>query len=495
VLAPQREARQVPEMRSEYFSGKKAAADSPSRAPEKYSAPISDASIAVLPFVNMSSDKEQEYFSDGLTEELLNQLAQIPQLRVIARTSSFSFKGKEVDVATIAKVLNVANVLEGSVRKSGDSLRITAQLIRTADSSHLWSKTYDRQLKDVFKVQDEIAGEVVASLKLTLLPVGTTVGAARTRNPEAHNYYLRGRQLATLATQDSLRQAIVEYQRAIELDPAYTAAYVQLAQAQAFTADLVADPVLQRKAQQSVEKALSLSPGNGDALATRGWLRSLFLWDWDGARSDFEAALAVNANSAPTLTRYSWLLAAMGRMPEAIAAAEKAISLDPLADQAATNLATFLLGTGRYEQSRVVCEQRLKTSAQDAFANLDLGEALVLEGKPAEALAAVANSATDIQGMGIKLTITSLAESALGHQRESTRALDELEKNHGAGFAFQVATVHAFRGEKDEAFQWLDRAYSQRDGGMAMIKYDPFLAPLRGDPRYAAMLRKLGLPE
>ena len=500
VLAPRHEAEKG-EKGSESFSGKKAAVDGSGRAPERDSDPLSpdplstDASIAVLPFVNMSSDKEQEYFSDGLSEELLNQLAQIPQLRVIARTSSFSFKGKEADVATIAKVLKVANILEGSVRKSGNSLRITAQLIRTSDSSHLWSKTYDREIKDVFKVQDEIAGEVVASLKLTLLPGRKTAVAGRTDNLEAHNHFLRGRQLASLATAESFGQAIVEYERAVELDAAYTTAYVNLAAAQVFAADLTADPIGQARAQRSIETALALSPGDPEALAIRGWMRSLFLWDWDGARSDFEAALAVNANSAITLSRYSWLLAAYGRLPEAIAAAEKAMVLDPLADQAATNLASFLLASGQYKKAREVASARLKNSEQDAFANLTLGESLVLDGKPAEALAAAVRSGGDAQGSGVRMTITALAEHALSHTQESSQALDALKKDHGAGFAFQVAEVHAWRGEKDQTFEWLDRAYSQRDGGMAMIKYDPFLAPLRSDPRYLALVHKLGLPQ
>ena len=458
-----------------------------------------DASIAVLPFVNMSSDKEQEYFSDGLSEELLNQLAQIPQLRVIARTSSFSFKGKEADVATIAKVLNVANVLEGSVRKSGNSLRITAQLIRTSDSSHLWSTTYDRQISDIFKVQDEIAGEVVASLKLTLLPDRKQAGSNRPDNIEAYNHFLRGREFAVLATSEGYRQAIAEYQRAIQLEPAYTNAYVNMASAQVMVADLSADPVGQTKAQREIEKALALSPGDAGALAIRGWMRSLFLWEWDGARTDFEAALAVNANNAATLVRYSWLLAALGRLPEAIAAAEKANKLDPLADQAATYYGMFLNASGQYAKARDVEEQRLKASGRDDFANLVYGEALVLEGKHALALAAMqpanADHSPDAEEVGVRLTITAMAEHALGHKQESEQALAELQKNYGAGFAFQIASVHAWRGEKDQAFEWLDRAYVQRAGGMAMIKYDPFLVSLRDDPRYADLVKKLGLPE
>jgi len=499
VLAPRRETAGTPGAGS--VPGRQTAAGAATPASDQASdaasrAIPSDSSIAVLPFVNMSSDREQEYFSDGLSEELLNQLAQIPQLRVIARTSSFSFKGKDVDVATIARTLNVAHVLEGSVRKAGNSLRITAQLIKAVDSSHLWSKTYDREISDVFKVQDEIAGEVVAALRLTLLPGRNPV---RTGNLDAYNHFLRGREFSSESNTESYRQAIEEYRRAIELDPGFTTAYVNLAAAQVFIADLTADPIGQTRAQQAIEKALALSPGDAEALAIRGWMRSVFLWDWDGARADFEAALAVNANDPATLIRYSWLLAAQGRLPDAITAAERAIALDPLTELAASNLGIFLNGSGRYAQAREVAERRLKVSGQDEFAALILGEALVLDGKPAEALAAMRNITDGSHGRtgieGVTLTVVAMAEHSLHHASASAQALDALKRTHAAGFAFQIATVLAWRGEKDEAFEWLDRAYSQRDGGMAMLKYDRFMLPLRADPRYASMLHRLGLPE
>jgi len=443
----------------------------------------------VLPFVNMSSDKEQEYFSDGLSEELLNQLAQIPQLRVIARTSSFSFKGKDVDVATIARALNVAHVLEGSVRKSATKLRITAQLIRAADSSHLWSQTYDRDPTDVFKVQDEIAAEVVSALRLTLLSARMPAAPSRTANPEAHDHLLRGLHLAARGTADSYRQAIAEYQRAIELDPGYASAYANLASATAFVADMSADPIGQMRAQQAVEKALALAPGDPEALATRGWMRSLFLWDWDGARADFEVALPARPNDAIALSRYSWLLAATGHLPEAIVSATKANALDPRAEQVAVFLGIYLNATGDHAAARKLAQQRLEISPEDAFANLVVGMSLLLDGKAADAVAAV-HSGTP----GVRLWIAALAEHALGREDESARALAELERDHASGFAYQVASAHAWRGEKDAAFQWLDRAFAQRDGGMAMIKYDPIIASLRDDPRYAAIVRKLGLP-
>jgi len=250
--------------------------------------------IAVLPFVNMSADKEQDYFSDGLSEELLNQLAQIPQLRVIARTSSFSFKGKEVDVATIAKALNVGNVLEGSVRKSANTLRITAQLVRTSDSSHLWSQTYDREMTDVFKVQDEIAGEVVAALKVKLLPTQQPTSLQRTSNSEAYEQFLIGTEARKHYNSESLQRSVAAFQRAVALDPNYANAYAALAEAQVFGADFTGSPtqraVAVKQAFVTVEKAVALAPDLAVGYGVRGTLRSRIAWDLKGARDEHQAS-------------------------------------------------------------------------------------------------------------------------------------------------------------------------------------------------------------
>ncbi len=265
-----------------------------------------DESIAVLPFVNMSSDKEQDYFSDGLSEELLNQLAQIPQLRVIARTSSFSFKGKEVDVATIAKALNVANVLEGSVRKSGNTLRITAQLVRASDSSHLWSQTYDRQMTDIFKVQDEIAGEVVAALKVKLLPTQQLPKTQRTSNPEAYEHYLLGMDILRQDRMQTSHLAAAEFQKAIALDPNYANAYVALANAQALAAEVASSPAQRaegiKQALATVEEAITLAPDLASGYSSRGYLRYSRAWDWPGAEADFKRALALDPHNAALLS-------------------------------------------------------------------------------------------------------------------------------------------------------------------------------------------------
>jgi TolB-like protein len=285
---------------------------------------VSSKSIAVLPFVNMSSDKEQDYFSDGLSEELLNQLAQVPQLRVIARTSSFSFKGKEVDVAAIARILNVANVLEGSVRKSANTLRITAQLVRASDSSHLWSQTYDRQLTDVFKVQDEIARDVVAALKVKLLPTQELPKTQRTNNPEAYEHYLLGMNISRQDRLETSQLVAAEFQKAIALDPGYANAYAMLSIAQVRGAD-VASSQAQRAAEikqalATIDQAITLAPDLALGYSRRGYLRYTRAWDWQGAAADFKRALTLDPNNAESLSSYSQSLFFNGHHEEAIRA-------------------------------------------------------------------------------------------------------------------------------------------------------------------------------
>ena len=320
-----------------------------------------DQSIAVLPFVNMSSDKEQDYFSDGLSEELLNQLAQIAQLRVIARTSSFAFKGKEVDVATIAKTLNVANVLEGSVRKSANTLRITAQLIRAADSSHLWSETYDREMSDVFKVQDEISREVVAALRVKLLPAQEPSHLQRTTNSEAYEQVLIGKEERKHGGSEAYQRAIAAFQRAVELDPDYANAYAGLARAQAFFADFSATPAERaaeiRIAFANADKAIELAPDLANGYWVRGLLRHRLSWDWKGAQADFEKATALSPNDVEAVY-YAQALFFSGRQNEAFAIDRKATTLDPLSSEAWVVLGWHHAFAGQNAEARAALKAR-----------------------------------------------------------------------------------------------------------------------------------------
>jgi serine/threonine-protein kinase len=448
------------------------------------------ASIAVLPFVNMSADPQQDYFSDGLSEELLNLLAQLPQLRVIARTSSFSFKGDKADVATIARKLNVDHVLEGSVRKSGNTLRITAQLIRSSDSSHLWSQTYDRELTDVFKVQDEIAAAVVAALKLHLLPAQAMNSARRSDNPEAYNQYLLGNEFLKRENPDDWRRAVAAYRRAIALDGKFAAAYAGLANSEGNLADMSGLKADMEQALADADRAVALAPELPDGHVVRGISRLSFKKDWAGAQADFEKALALSPGDSQVQIAYGRLMIAMGRVPEAIAASRKAVELDPLSSNAWDQLGRLHYAMGRYPDARQALDRALEISPDGDRARYHRGVTSLLEGKPLEALPFFRARGSAYGGVGI-----AMAQFSLGHARESQQALEDAIARYAQGAAYQIAEAYAWRGEKDKAFEWLDRAYDQHDGGLTFIKTDPLVASLVGDPRYVALMRKMGLPE
>src|SRR4249919_3110957 len=474
-----------------YFQGQPAFRPGPPAPPPFAPDPHS---IAVLPFVNLSPDREQAYFSDGLSEELLNMLGQVPQLRVIARTSSFSFKDKAVDVATIAKALNVASVLEGSVRKSGNLLRISAQLVRASDSTELWSASYDREITDVFKVQDEIAGAVVAALKVKLLPDQHVDNPHRTGNAQAYTLYLRGNQFLNRASSDGYRLAVDAYRQAIALDPGYAAAYAGLGVAEVYAADTAETSAENEAAKQrglaAADKAIALAPGLADGYTARGWMRSNFTWQWADAQADLERALAIDPSNSTVQRRYGQLLATQGRMADAIAAIRKSVALDPLSGPPWSNLGYYLLAAGQWDEARQVLQRALAINPESTYAQANLATLELLQGHADIALAMFRQNKDTFRPYGI-----ALAEHSLGHARESQLALDELIRDYAQDSAMQIADVYAWRGEREKAFQWLERAYAQRDGGMSDLAFDPLLVSLHADPRFGDLLRRIGLPQ
>jgi TolB-like protein/Tfp pilus assembly protein PilF len=461
--------------------------------PQQQSTPApaatTDNSIAVLPFADMSQGKDQEYFSDGLAEELLNLLAQIPELRVTARTSSFSFKGKDVDIAAIAKALNVAHVLEGSVRRSGNTVRITAQLVRASDSTHLWSKSYDREMTDIFKVQDEIAGEVVGALRLKLLPGGSKTETAST---EAYNKFLLGRQYNERSSPEGWTLAKVALEEAIALDPGYAAAYAGLAEAEAYAADY--EPTVQaidagkERALAAAERAIELAPEFADGYSARGYMRYSFRWDWAAAQADFERAVQLDPADATMWRRYSQLLGNRGREEEAIASMRRATELDPLSAPAWHSFGFILLQHGDHAPAREALERALAINPDYDYALMTLATLDIVQGNPRQALERVQRTTAIWRLYG-----TALAQHSLGDHAASRRALDELEQKHADGWAYQVAVIHAWRGDADQAFAWLERARAQHDGALVFTMRDPLLQSLRDDPRFAAFLATIGL--
>jgi TolB-like protein/Tfp pilus assembly protein PilF len=474
-----------------YLEQREAKAAAAAKATAAAAAPAIDPhSIAVLPFVDMSQGKDQEYFSDGLSEELLNLLAQLPQLKVIARTSSFSFKGKEADVATIARALNVAHVLEGSVRKSGNTLRVTAQLVRTSDSTHLWSQTYDRELTDVFKVQDEIAAAVVEALKVKLLPEQEISNRHRSSNAEAYNQYLLGNSFNDRGNPADWRRGVAAYRRAIALDPGFAAAYAGLAVSESLLADSAGDARMFQQAFDDVNKAIALAPDLADGYVVRGTGRLSSGRDLRGAKADYEKALALQPGRSAVQSNYARLLIALGRVPEAVAVTRRAIELDPLAAGSWSQLGRMLNFLGQYQPARDALDRALEISPESNVALFHRGMNELLQGRAAESLPFFRKAGTGYGGAG-----RAMAEHSLGHVEAAQRELDAEIAGYAQGAAYQIAEIYAWRGEKDKAFEWLERALAQNDGGLSFIKADPLVKPLHSDPRYAAFLRKLGLPE
>jgi TolB-like protein len=483
------------------FMPSRAATTAPASVPTAPSVPLLPAeppaagavaqnSIAVLPFADMSEKKDQGYFSDGLAEELIDQLAKIPGLHVIARTSSFSFKDKSADIPTIAKQLNVANVLEGSVRKAGNRLRVTTQLIRADSGEDLWSETYDRQLKDVFQVQDEIAGAVVSALKLKLAPGQQASNAHRTSNTEAYNQFLICKQFADRSKLDDYQRAVAACRKAIELDPGYAAAYAELAVAEALVSDRTVNPALLQQAQVTADKAIAMAPDEADGYAARGFMRR-YEWDWTGAQADLEKALALNPGDIRAQTRYGLLLGSLGRLPDAIAVIKKATSSDPLSSLSWDILGGELTESRQFAAAHEALQRALDIDPVSNYALANLGRLQLYENNAAQALATFRQIGDEVFGP----TGIAMAEHTLGHPEASQQALDPVIAKYANAAAYQIAEVYAWRGEKDLAFQWLDRAFQQRDGGMAQFKQDLTLASLRDDARFAAMMRKLKLPE
>ena len=457
---------------------------------------IPDKSVAVLPFVDMSEKKNQEYFSDGLSEELIDMLVKIPDLRVPARTSSFYFKGKQATIADIAKVLGVAHVLEGSVRKSGNHLRITAQLVRADSGYHLWSETYDRQLDDIFNVQDEIATAVVGALKLKLLDVPTAKDR-QTTNPAAHDQYLIGRRLLAGGNYAVDRNAAEAFRRAVNLDPNYASAWAGLAEAtlDALDADstLVAEfNAMRQEAQTAADKAIALRPDLPDGYIARGYIRSIDLKDFRGADQDFRRALSIEPENSEALFRYSnSVLMPTGRLDEAVAMATRAVKSDPLNADAWARLGGNQFYRGDYLAARESWQRSLEINPQQSWVASSVAYTFLLVGEPAKALPIAQRASSEV----FRLQGAALAEHDLGNVKEAEQRLSELIAKSADSGAYQIAEVYAWWADKDNAFQWLDRASVQHDGGLILVKVDPLLKSIRPDPRFKAFLRKMNLPE
>ena len=456
---------------------------------------LNNTSIAVLPFEDMSPAKDQEYFSDGFAEQLINDLARVAGLKVVARSSAFQFKGRNEDLRDVGRKLGVANVLEGSVLREGNHVRITAELIKTDDGFQLWSQTYDREIKGIFAVQDEISQAATQALQLKLLggngqPIAPNSSSTSSEAYQAYlqaNYFLgRGQ------SKEHLSKALAYADTAIKLDARYASAWALRATVQTLMAEagLTDDTEGFRKARHDAERAIALDPASTSGYLALARTQMTEDWDWDAAETSLSKAAALGPGSGEVFRVRSTQSEILGNLDEAIKLGEQANALDPLRSDAYLRLGYLLYAAGRYDEAWPKLQRALELNPQTAFAHADLGEVLVAEGKPQQALAEIEKEPLQWG----KLTGQALAYHALGRDQDSNAALAGLIAKYNNGAAYQIAEVYAFRGESDKSFDWLERAYKQRDGGLTEIKNDPLLKNLRHDPRYTELLKKMSLP-
>ena len=459
-----------------------------------------DSSIAVLPFANVSAEAENDYFCDGLAEELLNALAKIEGLKVAARTSAFSFKGKNIDASEIGKALRVNTILEGSVRKSGNRLRITAQLVNASDGYHLWSERYDRELQDIFDVQDEITLAIVDSLRLKLFGDRRAAVLRRyTENTEAYQLYLRGRFFWNKRTTNGYKQAIEYFEHAIELDPNYALAYSGIADcynASGFSFDLGSLPTndLASKAKAAALKALEIDDTLAEAHTSLAYAHLLFHWDWGAAENGFRRAIDLNPNYANAHHWYSHFLVAKARFGESLVHSELALELDPLSVVMHTHLGWHYLYGRQYDLAIDQLKKALCIDPEFLHAHWYLALAFEMSGLYPEAEAEFREALATSED-----TLTIEADSGhfyavSGQPEKAHEVLQKLSDSAGKAnvSSFEIALVHLGLGDREQAFRYLESSLRERSDMMVYLNVEPRLDPLRNDPRYADLARQVG---
>ncbi len=452
---------------------------------------VEKGSIAVLPFLDMSPKHDQDYFSDGLTEELLNVLAKVPGLRVAARTSSFAFKGKEVEVDSIGRALHVAHVLEGSVRTEGRHLRITAQLIDAGTGYHLWSDTYDRDLKDVFAVQGEIAQAITQQLRLRIAAGEAESGLAPTADPEVHALVLQAQPLFRAGTRESLAEAARMLEEAVRRDPGYARAHADLGAVYAQQAYYRWAPETERwygLGRAEAERALALDPREGRAHAVLGRIADLH-WDFAGAEAHYLRAIESNPSDARSHVLRAFLLIRLHRTAEALAEAERALALDPVSPSVIGNVGAMYGYVGQHEKALEMALLADRMQPGKVAAVLNLVYAYGVTGHPAEALQTAQRLMVLDSGT---MAIGAYAYAINGRRPEAERLMRVAEARWDDSPYFD-ATVYLALGQRDRALQLLDRAVTTREDYAADLGVDPAFNALHGDPRFQALLRKGGL--
>jgi serine/threonine-protein kinase len=476
-----------------FFLGRYTAGRATPRLSEMATASNALKSIAVLPLVNTSGDPSNEYFSDGLSEELIAVLTKVPDLKVIGRSSSFLFKGKSDDSRTIGERLGVAHLIEGSVRKQGDRVRIVAELINASDGRSLWSETYDREVKDIFAVQNEIATAVADQMKVKLLgQTARSEGTGSSENPAAHNAVLQADFYFQQQTADSVRRSISFLQEAVRLDPKYALAYAKLSQswrqyANSFAVDDASKAY--DEARQAADKAVSLAPDLPEVRMTVGLLAMNPALDFSGGEKEFRRVLQSSPNNAAAKNALTLSLVAQGRLAEAEVVCRETLSLDPLLTTLWFNLGRIALGTGRYKEAEEAFRKGLELQPSASRFHTFLATLDILLNRPARAMA---NAQLESEGFWRDYAM-ALVQQAQGDKAIADASLKDFIAKDSNGGAFQVAVLYAIRKEPDQMFRWLDTAYANRDSGIVQLAITPFFIPYYDDPRFIALCKKLNV--
>ena len=455
-------------------------------------------SIAVLPLINESGDPQQDYFSDGLSEELISALTQVRSLKVIGRSSSFRFRGKDQDdIASIAAKLGVATLLEGTVRKQNDHVRIVASLIRAADSSAMWSQTYDRQLQDVFAVQTEIATSVAGALKMTLL--GKTIESSDkppSGNLDAYNAMLQGRFYAARRNRADYLKAVDYFEQAIRLDPDYAMAYARLANAQQWFVDWIATGEERKtttpQARSNAEKALALDPQSAVAMGVLGINQAWSQFDLKTGEATLARAVQLDPTNAEAIYQHADVIGCLGRLDESVAIMRKVLVMEPLNAQFHFNMGQFLLGLNHLDEAEAELHRAIDLQPEAAGFRLMLVQVYIKQQRFDEALAAAADEPDAATRRFELAQIYALNGDTVKWQAQ----LDEMLRLDGESNAFYIATVYALRDDADKAFEWLERGFTIRDPSTTILYEDPIvLHALRNDPRMTAFAKKIGIPD
>jgi TolB-like protein/cytochrome c-type biogenesis protein CcmH/NrfG len=456
---------------------------------------ISEKSVAVLPFVDMSEKKDQEYFSDGMSEELINLLTSISDLQVPSRTSAFYFKGKPATVAEIARTLGVAYVLEGSVRQSGKTLRVTAQLIRADNGYHVWSRSFDRPIGDVFKIQDEVAAAVVKALKVSL-SAGATPKEVGTNNVEAYNLYLQARSIDLHANTAEDYENVVKYLRqALTLDDSFARAWATLSGAYKTQAQLgFADGHFAwEAARDAAKRAIVADPNLAYGHLSLALILIYGELNLRDGYFEMRQALALDPRDGLALSMAALEAASQGQFEKAIALARKGVESDPVHPWRYLDLSRVLYLATKYEDALVAIRKQSDLDPTFHALHLEIAEVLLAQGNPQAALAE-ADREPDAK-LREQCGCRVLAYQALGRTQESDAALAIMEKKHADEDAYDIGRIYASRGDPDKAFEWFDQAYQQRESDLIWVKVDPLLKNVQSDPRFLLLLKKIGLSD